>query len=150
MVKKIILYFLLTLCILVGYGIINNHENTVKTKKTEKSLMEKEELDLSSKSSNMAYTDLYYMAEHPKEYIGKIVKIKGTYKSSFDKKLQRECHVCIVQDALKCCSLEMEFRLNNTLYPKDKEKITVKGTFQTYEENGETYCILDNAEIVEK
>ena len=57
---------------------------------------------------------------------------------------------CIVQDATACCAQGIEFIMTDDYkypddYPEDGSEITVVGTFDTYEENGNTYATLRNA-----
>jgi hypothetical protein len=55
-------------------------------------------------------------------------------------------------DATACCSQGIEFELTDDYvypddYPEDGGDICVVGTFDTYEEDGFTYCVLRDARL---
>ena len=59
---------------------------------------------------------------------------------------------CIIQDATACCSQGLEFILEGNPaypegYPEVGTEVTVLGTFETYLEDGNMYCRLQNAKI---
>ena len=103
------------------------------------------DVDLTSKSANMVYTEVYNMMVTPEKYIGKTVKMKGTFAQYHDEAADKY--------SMACCSQGMEFVLNKKYkfpkdYPKEGDKICVIGVFQTYKEGKDTYCTLTNARIV--
>lgn len=111
------------------------------------------DVDLTSKSANMVYTEVYNMMVTPEKYIGKTVKMKGTFAQYHDEAADKYYFACIIKDAMACCSQGMEFVLNKKYkfpkdYPKEGDKICVIGVFQTYKEGKDTYCTLTNARIV--
>ena len=60
---------------------------------------------------------------------------------------------CIIQDATACCAQGIEFVLTEDYtypddYPEVNEEICVVGVFDTYEENGRTYCTLREASLL--
>ena len=61
---------------------------------------------------------------------------------------------CIIQDATLCCSQGIEFVLSDEYafpedYPEYEDTITVIGTFDTYMDDGYTYCTLRNARLLD-
>lgn len=61
-------------------------------------------------------------------------------------------YACVIADATACCSQGLEFVLEGDYtypddYPELGTDITVVGTFDTYDENGQTYCHLIDAKL---
>ena len=111
------------------------------------------DIDLTVLSSTMIYSFVYCMITSPDEYTGMVVKMCGIATSYHNEDTDVWYHACIIQDATACCSQGIEFELVDAEdpvndYPADGEIIFVQGTFGTYEENGNTYCILYDAELV--
>lgn len=111
-------------------------------------------LDLTKLSSTMVYSEVYNMMCTPEDYNGRTVTMQGQFAISDDPDSGKRYYACIIQDALGCCSQGLEFVLagKHTYpddYPEEGAEITVTGTFDTYEENGYTYCTLINASMEE-
>lgn len=92
------------------------------------------------------------MMTAPEDYVGKIVKISGPFAAYHDEATGRDYFAVIVLDATACCSQGVEFVWNGEHsypedYPTDNQEITVIGKFDSYEENGTTYCQLVSAEM---
>ena len=114
---------------------------------------EKVDLDLTAMSSTMVYSEVFNMVTTPENYIGKTVKMRGTYMYYYDEKPNHYYFFCLISDAMACCSQGIEFALTKDYhypedYPKPDDEITVVGVFDSYEEEGNTYCILRNARLV--
>lgn len=75
-----------------------------------------------------------------------VVKMSGVSASSHNEETGMDYYGCIIQDATACCSQGIEYELQGD-YPEDGEMICVTGTFDTYEEDGYTYCILREAAL---
>ncbi|MBR1741016.1 MAG: hypothetical protein IJ733_03930 [Lachnospiraceae bacterium] len=107
-------------------------------------------VDLTTLNSTMVYSEVYNIMAKPEDYIGKRIKMKGNF-SVFEGDKQRYFS-CIIQDATACCAQGLEFELKGEHeypkdYPEENEEITVTGTFDTYDEDGYTYCVIRNAEL---
>ena len=114
---------------------------------------EKVDLDLTTMSSTMVYSEVFNMVTTPENYIGKTVKMRGTYMYYYDEKPDHYYFFCLISDAMACCSQGIEFSLTKDYhypedYPKPDDEITVVGVFDSYEEEGNPYCILRNARLV--
>ena len=100
----------------------------------------------------MVYSTVYSMVNSPEEYKGKTVKAQGTFDVFTDPKSGTLFYACVIADATACCSQGLEFvRKGDHSYPGDYPKvgepITVGGVFGTYDDNGQTYCRLSDAEL---
>jgi len=107
-------------------------------------------LDLTALSSTMVYSEVYNMMNTPDDYMGRMVKMKGSFSIYEDESTGKIYYACIIADATACCSQGMEFVLKEARnYPEDYPslgtEITVKGTFGTYQEGDYTYCQLSDA-----
>ncbi len=111
------------------------------------------DIDLTEFSSTMVYSEVYNIVEQPETYIGKVVKAKGAFDVFTDIETGNKYFTVIVADATSCCSQGIEFvwKGEHTYpndYPELGTEITVTGTFNTYEENGNTFFSLYDADLV--
>lgn len=109
-------------------------------------------IDLTKLSSTMVYSEVYNMTVAPDSYIGKTVRMQGTFAVYEDPQTENRYYACIIADATACCSQGLEFVLagENSYpddYPESGKEITVTGVFDTYEENGALYCHLKDASL---
>lgn len=105
-------------------------------------------VDLTKLSATVLYSELYNMITQPDDFIGKTVKMRGTYAVYNGEK--RNYYVCEIQDSTACCTQGLEFILKDgEEYPEYNSEspvhIEIKGTFNTYKEDGQTYVQLENA-----
>lgn len=107
------------------------------------------DVDLTTLSSTMVYSEVYNMLCTPDDYIGKTIKMKGSATSFYDENDKETYYACIIQDATACCTQGLEYTLKGSAeYPPDGDEILVMGTFQTYTApDGNLYCKLDNATV---
>ncbi|MBQ9708581.1 MAG: hypothetical protein IJV66_05300 [Firmicutes bacterium] len=109
------------------------------------------DVDLTKMSATMVYSEVYDMMYTPENYVGKTVKMKGQCAAYQDPNTGNDYYACIIQDATACCSQGLEFDLDESYefpadYPIDGKEVTVTGVFTTYDEEGETYCTLKDAQ----
>lgn len=166
---KKVLSFLLVICMLFALsacgskdgenGATGNPSNSQQNNSgTGSQTTQKIDVDLTQLSSTMVYSEVYNMMYTPENYIGKTVKMNGAfalYYQQLDENGQPDFnypiyYACVIADATSCCSQGLEFVLNGDYsypddYPELGEDITVVGTFETYEEDGNKYCHLVNA-----
>lgn len=111
--------------------------------------------DLTTMSPTMVYGTVYQMMVYPEKYIGKTVKMRGTYTYEFYDKTNQYYHYVQIADAAACCAQGIEFVWQDgshafpESYPDEAAEIEVIGTFETYEESGDSnlYCRLANSEM---
>lgn len=151
MIKKLAAF---VLCICVCFSLSScgekqtNKEDTTTSQTTENSVAdEKADLDLTVLNSTMVYSQICNMLQTPDNYIGKVIKIKGPLGLYTSESTGQNYYAVLVDDATACCQQGMEFIWNGEhKYPDDYpalgEEIEVMGEFQTYVENGVTYCHL--------
>ncbi len=111
------------------------------------------DVDLTVLSSTMVYSEVYNMMVSPEQYIGKTVKMDGLFAYYHDEAAGNYYFACIIQDATACCAQGIEFVLTDEYtypddYPAANAEICVVGVFDTYEENGNTYCTLREARLL--
>ncbi|MCR4591516.1 MAG: hypothetical protein K5668_11955 [Lachnospiraceae bacterium] len=111
------------------------------------------DVDLTIMSSTMVYAEVFNMVYNPENYTGKTVKMKGIYAVYHDENQEKTYHACVISDATACCSQGIEFELTDEYqypedYPEESSDICVTGTFDTYMEDGYTYCILRDAQLL--
>lgn len=118
---------------------------------SETSASDSVDVDLSTLSTTMMYSEVSNMYSTPDDYIGKTVKMSGKF-SVYDEGNGEYFTAVTIQDNTQCCSQGLEFRLKGDAkypddYPEADSEITVVGTFETYEEGDATYACLMDAEI---
>ncbi|MCR5204543.1 MAG: hypothetical protein K6E47_05775 [Lachnospiraceae bacterium] len=136
-------------------AVITNEPETVINEQNDTSDMintnDKEiDIDLTSLSSTMVYSEVYHMMVSPEDYIGKKIKMAGNLGIYHDESQNKNYYACIIQDATACCAQGIEFELTDEYtypedYPEDGAYLCVVGIFDTYEEGPYTYCTLRNA-----
>ncbi len=109
-------------------------------------------IDLTTMSGTMVYSEVYNMIYNPDDFVGKTIKMSGSYAVYHDESTDKYYHACIISDATACCSQGLEFKLTDEYtypedYPEEGSQICVVGTFDTYQEGEQTYCTLTDATI---
>ncbi len=112
------------------------------------------DIDLTVLSSTMVYSQVYEIVFFPENYVGKTMKMEGIYTHLHDDATGNDYFACIIQDATACCAQGIEFILTDDYtypddYPEEGDIVCVEGMFDTYEENGDLYCTLRDAQICE-
>ena len=110
------------------------------------------DIDLTALSSTMVFSEVYNMMSVPDDYIGKMIKMNGSFTVFEDEETGQLYFACIISDATACCTQGIEFELEGKYtfpddYPKEGSNITVTGEFETYDEDGSIYCRLKNARL---
>ena len=104
------------------------------------------DVDLSGMSDPMAYSTIIQMSQEPEAYVGKTVRIKGTFGVLHSEAMDRYYYSCDVKDQAGCCTEGIEFILpEGQAYPERGDKIVVSGRYETYEEDGGVYGQLVDA-----
>ncbi|MBO4376598.1 MAG: hypothetical protein J5811_04795 [Lachnospiraceae bacterium] len=95
--------------------------------------------DLTVMGKDMVYATVFQMVTNPKDYIGKTFKVKGMYYDSYLEETDTTYHFVVIADALACCSQGLEFIWEDDTreYPELESEVTLKGTFETYKEEGD-------------
>ncbi len=110
------------------------------------------DIDLTSLSSTMVYSQVYNMMSEPSSFIGKMVRMNGLFSYFYDETNDQYYFACIIKDATACCAQGIEFVLEGDYifpedYPEPGSEITVTGVFDTYEEGEYMYCTLRKASM---
>ena len=143
---------LLMMLSMVGCGNSDNDSSSDQSGETSNDSAAKYDVDLTKLSSTMVYSEVYNMMTAPDDYIGKKIKMSGNFGVYHDESTNKYYYACLIADATACCSQGIEFVLDGDYsypddYPDINSIITVTGIFDTYEENGYTYCQLINAQL---
>lgn len=103
------------------------------------------DIDLTTMNADLVYANVYSIVSDPEAFVGTVIRINGTAMSSTDEVTGQTYYACFIADAAGCCQAGLEYQLADGEYPEDGEEITILGTFELYEENGNPYVILDNS-----
>lgn len=111
------------------------------------------DVDLTTMTSNMVYAEVSNMVYFPDEYVGKKIKMDGSFVLAYSMaEADAFYYACLIEDATACCSQGIEFvRAGDFSYPEDYpevgDPITVTGVFELYkdEADGLEYMHLVNA-----
>lgn len=111
------------------------------------------DLDLSTLSGTVVYSQVYDMMANPDRYTGQKVRASGTFGYYQDPDTLEEYFAVVIADATACCAQGIEFVwAGNHTYPQDYPElgaeITVTGIFGAYTEGEYTYAQLTDAELV--
>lgn len=69
------------------------------------------DVDLTTLSSTMVYSEIYSMMYEPDRYVGKRIKMNGQFAAYGNPNTGAVYTVCIIMDATACCSQGLEFVL---------------------------------------
>ena|GEM_PF-548040 len=134
---------------IVGHGTKkDDYEN-----KSDLSTTEGVDIDLTLLSSTLVYAEVYNMMYYPEDYVGKIIKMKGSFNVYTDTEKGIDYLAVLVADATACCQQGLEFTWEGHKYPEDYPKMgtemTVTGEVELYEEDGFMYLriIADSVEF---
>lgn len=110
------------------------------------------DLDLSTLSGTVVYSQVYNMMYEPEAYIGKVIKMAGYYSAYEDTERGVVYHACVIPDATACCAQGIEFIWGGEHqwpddYPGEGTDIIVTGRLETYDEDGYLYLHLVDAEV---
>lgn len=111
------------------------------------------DVDLTLLSSTLVYAEVYNMMYYPEDYVGKIIKMKGSFNVYTDTEKGIDYLAVLVADATACCQQGLEFTWEGHKYPEDYPKMgtemTVTGEVELYEEDGFMYLriIADSVEF---
>ena len=111
------------------------------------------DIDLTTLSSTFVYSEVFNMIMEPLEFVGKTIKMEGTCNVYKDPDTGKVYYACFISDASQCCSQGLEFVLDEDKYqqsdyPENGEEIIIKGTFATYDENGNQYLTMLDTELL--
>ncbi|MBO4399298.1 MAG: hypothetical protein J5795_04105 [Lachnospiraceae bacterium] len=110
------------------------------------------DVDLTALSSTMVYAEVLNIIQNPESYIGKTVKMDGSFMVYYDEDTGIYYYACIIEDATACCQNGIEFvpadaRKFPEDFPELGSRIVVTGVFDTYQDGQYTYCTLRNAKL---
>ena len=105
------------------------------------------DVDLTVLSSTMVFAEMFNIMTNPADYMGKTIKISGSYHASLFDKTGMYYHYVLIEDASACCAQGVEFILNGDhAYPDDfpveRAIIEIVGVYRSYEEFGDTFYYL--------
>jgi len=110
------------------------------------------DLDLTQLSGTVVYSQVYDMMMNPDDYMGWIIKMRGSFSYFQDPETKREYFTTIIADATACCAQGIEFVWEGEhSYPRDYPPLdtekTVTGAFSTYYEGEYMYVQLLDAQV---
>ena len=110
------------------------------------------DLDLTTMSSTMVYSNVLQMMMTPEAYQGATIRLRGNLTYYRDEETGREYFAAVIQDATACCAQGIEFVWKGEHhwpqdYPPEDTEVTVTGVFDLYEENDNLYIQLLDADV---
>ncbi len=107
-------------------------------------------IDLRSMSRTMAYATVYDMQNNPDNYLGRTVRMSGSFTTFTAKPGGERFTACVIKDAAACCSTGMEFSLAEkpAKLPNEDSTINVEGVFAVEKEAGLAFTLLKNARFL--
>ena len=110
------------------------------------------DIDLTTLSSIMVYSEVFNMSVSPEEYIGKTIRMAGIFTTNQDPETEQISCAVLVQDATACCAQGFEIIMpEDAVYPQDYpdfgSEVTVVGELQadrSLEEYGMIFLRLEN------
>lgn len=112
------------------------------------------DIDLTVLTPDMVYVQVYNMMYSAEDYLGKTIKVSGTYYPMYYVVMDNYYHYVMIKDAQACCQNGLEFIWDNGThvypdeYPQADAEIQITGTFSSYIEEDFEYYYLDVDEII--
>ena len=111
------------------------------------------DLDLTLMSGTVVYAQVSNMLYDAQPYLGKILRISGEYSPYEDRERGVVYHSCVIADATACCAQGLEFVWAGQHawpgdYPEEGTGCVVTGRLEAYDEYGDTYLHLVDAQVV--
>ncbi len=102
------------------------------------------DIDLTTMSSTMVYSQIYDVMVNYNNYLDKSINLVGTFSTMYYDEIAQTLNFVVINDATGCCpqGLELKFAEDVTL-PAADATIGIQGRFTTYFEGEfEYFCIL--------
>ena len=110
--------------------------------------IKKIDVDLSMLNFNIASAQIFNMLIETDLYLGKTVRIKGQFFSTYDEDNKVRHYSVLIWDATACCQTGLQFILRGEHeypadYPEEMCEIEITGTLCIKDFNGMDYIYLD-------
>ena len=110
------------------------------------------DVDLTALSKTVAQAEFQNILSNADDYLGKTIKVNGQYYSLFVDRTGNYHHFVIVVPGDECCMMGFEFKLSGDHvypddYPAQNVMIEVTGTFERYNENGNSNLHLADSDM---
>ena len=107
-------------------------------------------VDLRTMSRTMAFAAVYDMQVNPGTYIGRLVRMNGSFATFEVRPGEKKGTACIIKDAAACCAAGLEFSLAEKpkKLPWEDSAIAVEGVFTVEKEAGLEFAVLKNARFL--
>ncbi len=106
------------------------------------------DIDLTSMSSTMVYSQVYDMMLNPSDYAGDTIKLVGTFYSEYYDVTDTTYNFVIINDATGCCPQGIEFiSTSGDEYPEQGAAIEMIGVFDIYDEGNNQYYRITTDEV---
>ncbi|MCL2050335.1 MAG: hypothetical protein FWG91_01190 [Lachnospiraceae bacterium] len=105
-------------------------------------------IDLTALSNIMVSAEVNKMTAKPEDYLGKTIRLAGTYYSVHYAEIDTTLHAVLIDGSDSCCQLILEFKYaDDTMnYPDEMDLIELTGVYGSYELMGQTryYLLVDS------
>lgn len=114
---------------------------------------EKGDVDLTTLSSTMLYSEVYNITMSPEDYIGRKIKVQGIFTVYPGESAEKNHYALLISDAAECCAQGIMFVLaeENVYpddYPEEGAEVIIYGEYQLYNEDEYFYYHLIGSEIL--
>ncbi len=106
-------------------------------------------IDLTALDSDTVFYEVSNMMANPAGYLGKTVRMSGSYSPVYFAETGSYYHYVVITDALGCCPQGLEFLWEGVYpedYPSENAQVEVFGVFGTYTELRVPYYCEEAAE----
>ncbi len=145
--KKLFAALCIALCIMLAFTGCSGSKTENETTEAKAQTVD---LDLTTLSSTMVYSEVNNMMTTPEDYVGKVIKMKGTTSVLNASDTGLTYYSVVIADATACCQQGIEFVWvdhDESEYPEVGTEVTVTGTFETYLENDMLFCHIVSDDV---
>jgi len=99
-------------------------------------------IDIVAMSETLAGATMLNILNEPERYVGKTIRVAGTYQPFYWDEEDRYFHDLIVESQAGCCPKILEFILSGDDYPMAGAMIELVGIYSSYELDGQILYYL--------
>lgn len=107
------------------------------------------DVDVAAMSDVMAYSTLENIMYNPTEYLGKVVRVQGSFYYEYYQELDMKFFAILLMDETDCCMAFAEVEIQDGVeYPQVGQECMLIGEVKTKIIDGQEYAYLDVSERV--
>ncbi len=107
------------------------------------------DIDLTTMSGTMVYSQVYDIMINPLDYLGQTLKLEGEFHWEYFEPTEQTYYFVIIKDATGCCPQGLEFVNNSDVeFPVSGTVIEMVGVLEQYQDGNNSFFRIAADEII--